>query len=72
MMAVVGVVSGLLGSQLRGRVQTESDPGFVTDFQWTGIIFSSGSSPTIAFACPVTQIWLMEPGDSLTIVWRRN
>jgi hypothetical protein len=51
MMAVVGVVSGLLGSQFRGRVQTEVDPGFVTDFQWSGITFSTGSSPTIAFAC---------------------
>lgn len=46
----VGVVCGVLGPQFAGRIQTRSDPGFVTDFRWSRVDFS-GSSATLACVC---------------------
>ena len=49
--ALAAAVAGVLGSQINGRIQTEGDPPFVTDFGWTLVSFSTGSSPTLAFVC---------------------
>lgn len=46
---VIAAFAGVLGSQIRGRLQTEGDPPYFTDFGWCNVRISSGSAPTLAF-----------------------
>jgi hypothetical protein len=47
--AVIAAVSGVVGTQVRGRLQTEVDPPFVTDLSWSPV--DRPSLGTLWFEC---------------------